>query len=569
MLVLEARRLTGPNLLLDRAGAAVEVAFEPGELEAAASAKRVDPLHRVRVRLQRICEALEWPIALVVRHHGNGATLAFAAEIDRLNTATDLLEWAVRPRSLGSFSRAVSKLRQRLAAEVNPDLLHLQSWAHDHGISLLWDEQVVSLGCGAACLSWPARDLPDPNQLNPDRFDQIPTALITGTNGKTTTSRLLARMARCAGMRVGNSTTDGWSIDERLVESGDWTGPGAARKVMRDARVECAILETARGGLLRRGLAVTDADVAVVTNVSDDHLDEWGITSVAAMAEAKLAIAKGLFPGGVLVVNADCAPLMDAVARLSLDRGGFALARFCVDPSPEKQAALFAQGDAFAFSKRGALWWQRGGLQVQVLQLAEAPICFGGNALHNVENALAALLAGHALGLPWEAIRQGLRSFHPSAADNPGRANHLTLRGASLLLDFAHNPDGVRRMVQLARAMPAKRRLITLGQGGDRSDDAIRALADTAFELGADRYVLKESLHYLRGRNLGDVTGLLRDQLLARGVSADRLAVCQDENAALDEALAWLRPGDLLILLIHDDFAAALARLTAAGAMPA
>ncbi len=569
MLVLEARRLTGPNLLLDSAGAAVEVTFEPAELAAAAGARRVDPLLRARARLERISHALQWPLQLVVRHHGNGATLAIAADTDRLNTAVDLLEWAVQPRGLGSLPRATAKLKLRLAAEVNPDLLRLQAWAGDHGIRLLWDEQVVSLGSGAGCLSWPARDLPEPHQLNPDRFGQIPTALITGTNGKTTTSRLLARMARCAGMRVGNTTTDGWSIDEQLVESGDWTGPGAARKVLRDARVECAVLETARGGLLRRGLAVTDADVAVVTNASDDHLGEWGIDSVDAMAEAKLTVAKGLFPGGTLVVNRDCAPLMAAVTRLGLDRSGLALARFCIDPTAELQAELFSHGDAFAFSKRGALWWQRGGLQVQVLPLSEVPICFGGHAVHNVENALAALLAGHALGLPWEAIRQGLRSFHPSATDNPGRANHLVLGGATVLLDFAHNPDGVRRMVQLARALPAKRRLITLGQGGDRSDAAIRTLADTAFELAADRYVLKESLHYLRGREIGEVTDLLRQQLLERGVSPQQIAVCQDEAAAVEDALAWLRPGDLLILLIHDDFAAALARLTAAGALPA
>lgn len=569
MLVLEARRLTGPNLLLDSAGAAVEVAFEPAELVAAAGPRRIDSLARVRLRLQRVCSALHWPVDLIVRWHGNGATLAFAAELDRLNTATDLLEWAIRPTTLGSLPRAVAKLSQRLAKEANPDLLRLQAWAQDHGIRMLWDDQVVSLGCGATCLSWPTGDLPDPDQLNPDRFEHVPTAFVTGTNGKTTTTRLLARMARCAGLHVGNSTTDGWSIDEQMVESGDWTGPGAARKVVRDARVECAVLETARGGLLRRGLAVTDADVAVVTNVSDDHLGEWGIDSVAAMAEAKLSISKGLIRGGALIVNADCAPLMHAVARLGLDSGDFALARFCVDPSAERQAALFEQGDAFAFSKRGALWWQRGGLQVAVLPLSESPICFGGHAVHNVENALAALLAGRALGLPWEAIRQGLRSFHPSSADNPGRANHLTLAGATILLDFAHNPDGVRHIVHLAKSIPAKRRLITLGQAGDRSDEAIRALADTGFELGAERYVLKESLHYLRGRALGEVTNLLRGQLVARGVPTDRVAMCQDEESALDDALAWLRPGDLLVLLIHDDFAAALARLTAAGAMPA
>ena len=140
MLVLEARRLTGPNLLLDSAGAAVEVAFEPAELVAAAGPRRIDSLARVRLRLQRVCSALHWPVDLIVRWHGNGATLAFAAELDRLNTATDLLEWAIRPTTLGSLPRAVAKLSQRLAKEANPDLLRLQAWAQDHGIRMLWDD---------------------------------------------------------------------------------------------------------------------------------------------------------------------------------------------------------------------------------------------------------------------------------------------------------------------------------------------------------------------------------------------------------------------------------------------
>lgn len=567
MQVLDARRLTGPNFLLDSAGAAVELTLTPAE-QALAGLGR-DPVQRLLARLARMSAALDWPIQPLVRRHAQGATVAFAAPIDRLNTAADMLEWAANPKVLGSFSRAQARLANRLKAELNPALLRLQQWAQRETVRLLWDDQVVSLGSGASCLSWPAADLPDPEQLNPGRFAPLPTALITGTNGKTTTSRLLARMVRSAGLQVGNTTTDGWSIDEQLIEAGDWTGPGAARKVLRDARVQCAVLETARGGLMRRGLAVQDADVAVVTNASDDHLGEWGLDSVAQMAEAKLTVAKGVIPGGCLVLNADNPALVDAVARLGLGRGDLALAWFSIDPSVELQTQLVRSGAAFAFAKRGTLWWQSGGLQVPVATLEEVPICFGGHAQHNVANALAALLAGHALGLPWEAIRQGLRTFKPSATDNPGRANRFSLNGAQILLDFAHNPDGVRQIVRLARALPATRRATTLGQGGDRSDEAIRALADTAYALGADLYILKESLHYLRGRPLGEVTGILRDQLLRCGANERQIAVCADENAALDTALAWLKPGDLIILLIHDDFNAALNRLTAAGALPA
>lgn len=173
------------------------------------------------------------------------------------------------------------------------------------------------------------------------------------------------------------------------------------------------------------------------------------------------------------------------------------------------------------------------------------------------------------MGLPWEAIREGLRTFTSNVYDNPGRANVFALNGAKVVVDFAHNPDGIRHIVALAKAIPAARCLITLGQAGDRSDQAFADLVDQAVQLGADHYVLKESLHYLRGRALGEVTGHMRARLLQHGVSERQISVAMDEGAALDHALVWLRPGDLLVLLIHDDFAAALARLQAAGALPA
>lgn len=555
------RRLTGPNFLLPEAGAAVEVVFDPGE-----SPSRARGLWQRRVA--GMCRALGWSPMWRFRRHATGASWALSAPIDQLNVAVDIAEYGVDPGPWGGWREARQEFLRRSALEANPALVALHQWASQQAVPFLWDEEVVSMGLGPASLSWPARDLPAPGEIDVGRFGAIPTVYITGTNGKTTTARLLSRIVRCAGLHVGTTTTDGWCIDEATVEGGDWTGPGAARKVMRDARVQAAVLETARGGLLRRGLALTSADCAIVTNATDDHLGEWGIDTVADMAEAKLVVARGIRPGGVLVVNAASQPCVEAVARLKLGQGDAKIAWFGLEPTTPALGAALSRGDEVAFCQSGQLIWQRGGHKVAVCPVAEVPICFGGAAQHNVENALCAVLGARAMGLGWEPIREGLRSFTSTPKDNPGRANVFALEGATVVLDFAHNPDGIRHIVGLAAAMPCKRKLMTLGQAGDRSDQAIDDLVDEALRLQADRYVLKESLHYLRGRPLGDVTAHMRLRLIDRGVPPTRVIVTMDESEALTDALAWAQPGDLLVLLIHDDFGAALGRLLAAGAQP-
>ena len=558
MKVVEGRRLTGPNHLLRSAGAAVEVVYEAGDVH-----KELSKTWKIRVL--NVLNALKWPLQSATRRHAGtaanplgGATFAFAARIDQLNTAVDIAEWAVNMDGHGSTGKAIAAFRLAAQAEANPELAKLSDFAWELDLPLLWDEQVVSLGFGRSCLCWPVRELPDPSEIDAMRFATIPVALITGTNGKTTTSRLLTHMARCAGHHVGNTSTDGWSIDEKTVEDGDWTGPGAARKVLRDPRVEVAVLETARGGLLRRGLATNLASVAVVTNVSNDHLGEWGIDTVDEMAEAKLAIRRGLRPGGKLVLNAGCAPLVKAADSEHVFSPLHNFAWFARDPENRTLQQALRYGEETATVRDGVITWQCGAHREYVIAVSEVPIAFGGAAAHNVENVLAAVVAARGLGLGWSAIREGLRTFGGNATDNPGRANVIARNGAQFLLDFAHNADGVSHIVQLAKALPAKRRLITLGQAGDRSDAVIAQLAEVAFGLAADRYVLKETEHYLRGRQLGEVTALMQQQLLKLGVREDQISMQLSEAVAVQEAVAWAQPGDLAVVLVHDNFAAAL-----------
>jgi UDP-N-acetylmuramyl tripeptide synthase len=311
--------------------------------------------------------------------------------------------------------------------------------------------------------------------------------------------------------------------------------------------VDFAVLETARGGLLRRGLAVGGAEVAVVTNISDDHFGEYGIDDLDTMADAKLSIAAGVRPGGTLVVNAGCAPLMRGVERLRAQRPDLVVVTFAAPDDPAAPgAALLLDG-------------------TPLLAVSEIPLTLGGLAAHNVENALAAACAAHAVGLPRTAIAEALRVFSPVPADSPGRTNLLracaAANGADVLLDFAHNPDGLARLAPAVTRWPARRRLLVFGTSGDRTDAIIDALGAVAAELRCDRYVVKELPGHLRGRAPGQVPDRLHAALRARGIPESAIVRAADDLDATEQALAWAREGDLVVLLVHEDTERVLTRL--------
>jgi UDP-N-acetylmuramyl tripeptide synthase len=254
----------------------------------------------------------------------------------------------------------------------------------------------------------------------------------------------------------------------------------------------------------------------------------------------KLVVAKGLRPGGALVCNAECAPLVEAAAPLGP-------LWFGVEPAADR-AAFVRDGWIVAHGE-------------PLVPLAEVPITLGGAARFNVENALAAALVGLGLGLPRAAVAAGLRGLRPDVADNAGRMNVLPYRGATAIVDFAHNPDGVRQLGAVVRALPAARRLVVLGQAGDRRDEDVIGLVDAIVAIGFDRIVLKDLPDHRRGKAPGEVPARLRALLRERGVRDDQLDEGPDELDAIERALAWSRPGDLLLLLVHERFDEAVARL--------
>ncbi|HEX3555350.1 MAG TPA: Mur ligase family protein [Thermoanaerobaculia bacterium] len=559
MKLLDSRRLTGPNLLLDRAGAVLEVSLAPEEAEAAVTAWR----ENVRPMLG----AVGWPNEeIAVRRFPGGASLAISAPIDSLYPATEVNEWAwaaaeaaVKGAAAPDLAEAAEGLRAMIAREANPSLLALRAAAAAHGVSFLWDDRHASVGLGTGSLTWPAEALPHPATVDWSAAHDVPVLMVTGTNGKTTTVRLLGAIAAAAGKVPGLTSTDHVEVGGEVVDRGDFSGPGGARILLRDRRVEIAILETARGGMLRRGLAVTGADAALVTNIAADHLGELGVFDLPGLAEAKLVIAQAVKPGGRIVLNADDPELLAMAGRLVR-----LITWFSLDPaSPRIRSHLTAEGDA-CFLEDGVLVLARGSERTAVIRVEEIPLTLGGAARHNVANALGAIGLAAAAGLPVAAIAEGLRSL----TGNLGRAVSMELGGVHLLLDYAHNPHGMAALVDLADRLPGNRRLLVLGQAGDRDDEAIRELARAAWPLRPDRIVVKELPEMLRGRGPGEVPAVLRDELLRLGAAPGSIAISGTELEGIRDALAWAWPGDLLVLLAHtqrDEVLALLDRLRETG----
>ena len=545
MRCVDSRRLTGPHLLLPGevgtgvSGAAVEVVLDPGETPFACVDTWVGRVRGLYAALgwgtlqgplvhgARVWDARDPSVPLAPgQFAGPGLSLALVSPPDLLLAACLVAEQAVA----GVVD--LDALRAEAAGEANPTLRALVARAQALGVRHFHDDDGFTAGAGTATRTWALDALPDVSELDTVNVGvRIPTVLVTGTNGKTTTSRLLARMAREAGHVDGLTSSDAISVGGVVVKRGDWSGPGAARTLLRDTSVSFAVLETARGGLLRRGLAIADADVAVVTNVSDDHFGEYGIDTLAGMAEAKLSVVHGLRRGGVLVVNGGSPSLVAGLASVRETR-------------PDVSVHVFHDRAEDGVEVDGA--W---------IAWTEVPVTFGGAARHNVENVLAAVTAARAAGLPEAAIARALRGFAPSAEESSGRMNLVERHGVRMLVDFAHNPEGIRRLGPVVRSLAGARTLLVIGQAGDRTDALIASCAEVAAGWSCDAYVVKEIAGYLRGRTPGEVPALLARGLAASGIDATRILCAEDDVEAVHVALEWARPGDVLVLLVHERLA--------------
>jgi cyanophycin synthetase len=373
----------------------------------------------------------------------------------------------------------------------------------------------------------------------------IPVIAVTGTNGKTTTVRLLAHLARTAGMTVAYSSTDGVYVQDRLVESGDYSGFGGAGKAMSQPGADVAVLETARGGILLRGVGTAHNDVAVVTNISNDHLGMHGIETLDQLAEVKSTILRITKPDGWDVLNADD-PRVLAMRRVAHGRPWL----FSLDPNhPALRSALNEGGRGMTVLDGVITVLERGREPHPLVALDRVPVTLAGLSSNNVQNALGAAAAALGVGLAERAVVKGLRSFVLDPETNPGRANLFELDGRVIVVDYAHNEAGMAGLVEVARGLcrPNGEVWLTYSSAGDRSDEILHGVGYLAAR-GADHVAIAQLEHYLRGREPLELIEHLRAGAVDGGKEPDDVPDFPDEVRALEWMLEQAGPRDVTAL---------------------
>lgn len=378
------------------------------------------------------------------------------------------------------------------------------------------------------------------DMLFPDGYTQTPVLAVTGTNGKTTTSKLLAHTLKYSGKIVGLTCTTGITIDGKSILSGDYSGPEGAGIVVREPTVDHIVLEIARGGIVRRGLGVDEVDVGVLLNIGEDHLGTGWIESQEDLSLVKSTVIEVVKKTGTSVLNAD-----DDMTMSLLDRARGNIILFSLDPNNRKiKAHIKNGGTVVTVDKRNAIIRHRE-LDIIICSLEEIPITFGGMIDFNISNALAAIGALHGLNLPIEQIRNGIVTFYPSPTQNPGRMNLFDFQKFKVLLDYGHNPESARAMARLLPRLSQGRKIALRHGTGSRTNEQLieygKALASVY-----DYMVLAD--FDPRGRPIGETTKLVYEGLIKGGFQEQNIEIVPERNNAVDFLFSKAKTGDLLVI---------------------
>jgi len=530
--LLELRVLEGPNLYFPRA--AIKLTLDVGGLSAASEDVARRFADRIGLRSARpgapgsgfrqrfALRAVGRLVRAVAQESGTARLAVRVRPTADAQQVVVAYPWRGRTRAQ-EMGRAVADV---LDAVPGPDV-----------------EQAV--GAAAARVS-AAEPGPAPTTLTP----RVPVVAVTGTNGKTTTSRMVAHVARTHGLHVGWSNTDGIYLDGVQVEAGDYSGPSGAGRVLAHPEVELAVTETARGGILLKGIGLTRNDVSVVTNVTADHLGLQGIDTVDQLAEVKSVVPRITRKDGWAVLNADD-PRVYAMRSVVTARPWV----FSRDPdAPGVRETLGDGGRATTVIDGWVCVLTPHADPDPLVELVEVPMTLAGLSRFNVENTLAAASAALAVGIPREAVVTGLRSFRPDAEHNPGRMNVFTVPGpageVTVVMDLAHNEAGLEAMVEILGGLrrPGGRLLLGLGVVGDRTEDLITGLGEIAAR-DADVVAIGHKEKYLRGRTTAQLEEWMRAGAERVGVTG--IPAYPTELASLAALVGQALPGDVVGLMCH------------------
>ena len=566
MRLIETRLLEGPNVYR----------LEPVvKLEVAIGRRRTwygqrEPERHALVHLGASIAVNDWPDAVA-------ATVAWIRRLRadhgegrgglRVHRSSDPGHWIITFPWIGA-ERALTLTEAALALaerDVSPSRTAHLTGGQERVITR-WTERLAA-----------ARATPPEWLRDADR--RVPIVSISGTNGKSTVTRLITHILLRAGRRVGTTTSDGVLVDERMVDPGDWTGPAGAHRILGRRDVDVAVLETARGGIVLRGMGYESNDASVLTNVSSDHLDLQGIHTLPELAEVKSTVCRITKPDGWVVLNADD-PLVAAVARRV--KANVALFTLLGDESAVVRRHRSRGGRAYVV-RDGVIFEANGDEETRIAKVTLVPITIGGLARHNVANVLAAAGGSRGLGASIAQVREGLVDFAPSAEHSPGRLNLFRLGAKVVIVDFAHNEAGIGAVLDVAQGIAGgaagRTAPITaiIGTAGDRPDDTLRGIGRIAGER-AQRVAIKQTLTYLRGRTAEAVVGELMAGVVAAGVDARDVPIYGSETEALGSELkgvAGAGPGGgrpdaprVIVLMCHEDRDGVFELLKGLGARP-
>lgn len=389
-----------------------------------------------------------------------------------------------------------------------------------------------------------ARNVAEPviNMLFPSGHGRLPIIAITGTNGKTTTSRLTAHIVGSAGYKVGFTTSDGVYIQNQLMMSGDCTGPKSAEFVLKDPTVDFAVLECARGGILRAGLAFQTCDIAVVTNVSADHIGLGGIDTLEQMARVKGVVPETVTRNGYAILNAEDDLVYEMREGLECN-----IALFSMDENNERIRRHCNRGGIAAVFENEYVTIMKGNWKIRVERVADIPITFGGKAVHNIMNTLTSVLAAYLAKIDLDTIKQALKTFIPSPTQTPGRLNIFEFKNFKFLVDFAHNPAGLSLLCDFVNKMDCTKKVGIISGTGDRRDDDIREIGRISAR-NFEEIIIRQDKN-LRGRTADEIVELLIEGINEAKTSDIPVKVIQKEKDAILYAYKNATPGSLVTIM--------------------
>lgn len=373
----------------------------------------------------------------------------------------------------------------------------------------------------------------------------IPVVSVTGTNGKTTTTRLIGHVLTKIGYNVGMTTTGGIYINNKCIHKGDTTGYYSAKSVLMNKEVDAAVLETARGGIIKKGLAYDMADVGVITNITEDHLGLDGIETMEDLAYVKALVGEAVKDEGYVVLNADDPVSVGIIKRIKSN-----IIMFSKDKYNSILRNNIKKGGYGVYTHNGIIYVEKGDNLTPLVKVADIKITIGGRLIYNIENAMASCAALIGLNVDYSAIREGVTSFYGDEDFNPGRFNMYKVNGALVVLDYGHNIEGYKAVLKGAKSLKHNRLVGIIGVPGDRTDSSVRELGKIAGE-NFDYIYIKEDKDR-RGRKIGEIASILEKGVVESGFDRKKVEIMLDEVDALEKAIDTSRPGDLIIIFFED-----------------